>query len=107
MIMTRTETENLTYDKLSDGATDIRTIGNIVNVIQNGGYDLSGKFVPSVLLNIEDNGANLTAKPTVESFSLAIHGTVADEKSEFNNEHSIIFRWKELVASPIKFNPQF
>ncbi len=104
-IQTRTETSSITYDQLLTNS-DIRTIGDIAEVIRNGGYEPSG-FVPGGQLDVEINGANLSAKPTVQSLDLAIPGSLTNERSDFNNEHSMIFRWKEVVLNGITFNPVF
>jgi len=101
----RIETETVAYDRNSANS-NIMTIGDIVDVIRNGGYS-SGQFVPSDWLNVDINGADTAAKPAVQTLNLIIPGSIASERSDFNNNHSTIFRWKELILKDIKFNPIF
>ncbi|MBI4020454.1 MAG: VCBS repeat-containing protein, partial [Candidatus Aenigmarchaeota archaeon] len=107
-ITSRVVTQSESFDRLADGVTDIMTVGDILNVTADGGFNLTGQFFPSSLLHAEAGpGANLSAMPSVQASGLILEGSAANEVSEANNRHSTVFRWKEIAAGGITTAPNF
>ncbi|MEK6920416.1 MAG: FG-GAP-like repeat-containing protein, partial [Nanoarchaeota archaeon] len=96
------------YIRLADNATKIKTISNVVNALTNGGFNTSDDFINNSmnLFTIDTSNADVTKTPTSEQSTLILRGSV-EERSEFNNVNSVVFRWKEIVASGINFVPPF
>ncbi len=95
------------YVMKADGITNITSYADIADVLQFGGINSTGSAVlaPS-LLTASIAFVNTSQSPALSSVTLAIPGHI-DERDEYNNIQSVVFRWKEISISGISYFPLF
>jgi len=97
-------TTEIRYAKLLDNTTYIGNYTQLIDVLNNGGYDLNGSIYPALPFIVDATGLNLSATVRLSMTAIAIPGNI-DEQNETNNLQSTIFRWKEIALGEITHLP--